>query len=191
MKRAIIVHCWGGYPEYCWYPHAKAELEKAGFKVEVPAMPDTDNPDLSKWLPRLSEVVGTPDKDLYLIGHSAGVPTILRYLEQLAPGEKIGGAVFVAGFTDPIDPVKFPPLKTFFNGELDYAAIKSHCDKFVDIASDNDPYVPLRYSDILRDKLGAEIIVKHAMKHFSGAVDGEESCTELPDVVEAVLRLSR
>ena len=27
MKRAIIVHCWDGYPEYCWYPYVKKELE--------------------------------------------------------------------------------------------------------------------------------------------------------------------
>ena len=58
MKRAIIVHCWSGYPEYCWYQSVKGELEKAGFKVEVPAMPDTDAPNLGKWLPKLKEVVG-------------------------------------------------------------------------------------------------------------------------------------
>lgn len=191
MKRAIIVHCWGGNPEYCWYPWVKSELEKAGFKVEVPAMPDTDNPDLSKWLPKLKEVVGTPDKDLYLIGHSAGAPTIMRYLEQLALGEKVGGVVFVAGFTDSIDPVQFPPLKTFFNGELDYEKIKSHCDNFVAIASDDDPYVPLKYADILKQKFGVEVIIKHNMKHFSGPVDGEDSCTALPDVVAAILKLAK
>lgn len=187
MKRAIIVHCWGGYPEYCWYQSVKAGLEKNGFEVQVPAMPDTDNPDLAKWLPKLKEVVGTPDKDLYLVGHSAGAPTILRYLEQLSPGERVGGVVLVAGFTDPIDLEKFPPLKTFFNGELNWEAIKSKSDKFVAIASDNDPYVPMRYSEILKEKLGAEVIVKHGFNHFSGPADGEESCTELPDVVNAII----
>lgn len=63
MKRAIIVHCWGGYPEYCWYPNAKAELEKAGFNVQVPAMPNTDNPKLSEWLPKLQEVVGNLERE--------------------------------------------------------------------------------------------------------------------------------
>lgn len=186
MKRAIIVHCWGGYPEYCWYQSVKKELEKAGFGVQVPAMPDTDNPDLAKWLPKLKEVVGKPDKDLYLIGHSAGAPTILRYLEQLAPGERVGGVVLVAGFTDPIDPVKFPPLKTFFNGELNWEAIKFKSDNFVAIASDDDPYVPMRYSEILKNKLGAKVIIKHGMRHFSGGDEQNEPCTELPDVVEVI-----
>lgn len=44
MKRAIIIHCWEGYPEYCWYPYAKNKLEEKGFQVEVPAFPDTENP---------------------------------------------------------------------------------------------------------------------------------------------------
>lgn len=26
MKRAIIVHCWDGYPEYCWYQSVKKDL---------------------------------------------------------------------------------------------------------------------------------------------------------------------
>ena len=28
MKRVIIIHCWEGYPKYCWYPYVKKELEE-------------------------------------------------------------------------------------------------------------------------------------------------------------------
>ncbi|OHA63893.1 MAG: hypothetical protein A2940_00990 [Candidatus Wildermuthbacteria bacterium RIFCSPLOWO2_01_FULL_48_29] len=70
MKRAIIVHCWGGNPEYCWYPQTKKELEEQGFEVMVPAMPDTEHPKQSAWVPVLREVVGTPTEETYLIGHS-------------------------------------------------------------------------------------------------------------------------
>lgn len=55
MKRAVIVHCWGGYPEYCWYPNVKTKLQEAGFEVQVPAMPDTDKPKLNEWLPTLQK----------------------------------------------------------------------------------------------------------------------------------------
>jgi predicted alpha/beta hydrolase family esterase len=61
---------------------------------------------------------------------------------------------------------------------------------FVAIHSDDDPYVPLRFGDILKRELGAELIVKHAMGHFSGPIDKEESCTALPDVAAAVRRLA-
>ena len=50
MKRAIIVHCGEGVPEYCWYPATKKELEALGFEVEVPAMPETELPKQEKWV---------------------------------------------------------------------------------------------------------------------------------------------
>ena len=68
---------------------------------------------------------------------------------------------------------------------------KQKANKFVAIHSDDDPYVPLKHGDIFKEKLGAELIVKHGMKHFSGPVDKEDSCTELPDVVESVLKISK
>ena len=63
MKRAIIVHCWGGTPNYCWYLYAKHELERAGFEVEVPAMPNTDNPKLAEWLPKFIETAGSSERE--------------------------------------------------------------------------------------------------------------------------------
>ena len=111
MNRVVIVHCWEGYPDYCWYPQTKKELENKGFKVEVPEMPETELPKLAKWLPKLQEVAGKPDRDLYLIGHSSGVITIIRYLESLSADQKIGGAVFVAGFTNDLG---YEELKNFF-----------------------------------------------------------------------------
>lgn len=69
--------------------------------------------------------------------------------------------------------------------------IKNHCDKFVAIHSDNDPYVSLKYGDIFKQKIEAEVIIKHNMGHFSGPIDDEESCLSLPDVTEVVLKMSR
>lgn len=188
MKRVVIVHCWDGYPEYCWYPQTKKELEANDFQVEVPLMPETEMPKLSLWLPKLKEVIGKPDEELFLIGHSAGCITILRYLESLGENEKIGGVVLVAGFTDDLG---FEELKNFFETPIDFEKIKRHCDTFVLIHSDNDPYVDLKYGDILKEKLGAKLIVKHNMKHFSGPIDKEDSCVSLPDVTEAVLDMSK
>lgn len=185
MKKAVIVHCWDGYPNYCWYPQTKKELEAKGFEVFVPEMPETATPKLSLWLPKLREVISAPDKDLYLIGHSAGVITILRYLESLEQNQKVGGVVLVAGFTDDLG---YPELRNFFEKPIDFEKIKSSAKYFVAIHSDNDPYVALKFSDIFKEKLGAEVIIKQNMRHFSGAVDNEESCTSLPDVAEAILK---
>jgi len=187
QKRVIIVHCWEGYPEYCWYPYVKKELEARGFEVQIPAFPETDTPKLATWLPVLRETVGTPDENTYLIGHSIGCATILRYLESLTPGQKIGGVVLVAGFTDDLG---FEELKNFFTTSIPLEEIREKTKHFVTIHSDNDPFVPLTYGDIFKEKLGAELIIKHNFKHFSGPVDEEDSCTELSDVVDSILKIS-
>ena len=188
MKRVVIVHCWGGYPEYCWYPWVKKELESKGFDVQVPELPETDAPNLAKWLPVLKEVVGTPNEDTFLVGHSIGCATILCYLESLKEGEKVSGVVLVAGYTDDLG---FEELKNFFTTPVPLEQIKPKANKFVAIHSDDDPYVPLKHGDIFKEKLDAELIVKHRMKHFSGPVDKEDSCVELPDVVEGVVEMAK
>lgn len=187
MKRAIIVHCWEGYPEYCWYPWVKKELEKAGFKVIVPAFPDTEKPRQEAWVPYLTNVIGEPDEDLYLVGHSVGCVTIMRYLEALTGARKIGGVVFVAGFTTDLG---YEELKNFFTAPIDFDKIRQRCPKFVAIHSDNDKYVDLKYADIFKEQLGAEVIVKRDAGHFSGSIENEGSCIELPEVVTSVKKLS-
>ncbi|NIM46604.1 MAG: hypothetical protein GTN40_00380 [Candidatus Aenigmarchaeota archaeon] len=181
MKKVIIIHCWEGYPDYCWYQWAKKELEKKGYEVLVPKMPETDLPKFKKWLSKLKGMVGKPSKDVYLIGHSLGCITILRYLESLGANERIGGAVLVAGFTDSLG---YKEIRSFFKSPIDFKKIRLHCSKFIAIHSDNDPYVSLKYGDIFKEKLGAKLIVKHNKGHFSGEIENEESCTKLPEVVE-------
>jgi len=191
MKRAIIVHCWEGYPEYCWYPYVKKELEARGFQVAVPAFPDSENPKLDKWLPMLKEIVGKPDEELYLIGHSLGCATIMRYLEDLADNEKVGGVVFVAGYSHIQDSkLNFKEIKNFFMIPLNLEKIKNKSKNgFVAIHSDDDPYVSLKYAGIFRERLGAKIIIKQDMGHFSGAIEGEKACLELPEVVQSIEKL--
>lgn len=182
MKRAVIVHCWGGQPDYAWYPWAKTELEKLGYQVTVPAMPDPDPPKLATWLPHLQEVVGESDDELVLIGHSIGCVTIMRYLESLPEGQQINKAILAAGFTDQLG---FQELENFFETRLDYAKIKLKTKNgFVAIQSDDDPFVSEQYGERLKDELGAKLIVKHGAKHMSGPVDDEETCLELPEVVQ-------
>ena len=182
-KRAIIIHCWGGYPRYCWYQKTKKELERLGFKVAVPRMPQTGAPNLSRWLPKLKRVVGLPDEQLVLIGHSIGCATIFRYLESLRGSARVCGIVLVAGFTNDLG---FKELKSFFTKPFAFKRIRSRAKYFTAIYSDNDPFVPVWHAGVLRKKLGARVIKKHAMGHFSGAGDGEKACVSLPDVARVI-----
>ena len=183
MKRAIIVHCWGGSSEYAWYKWVGAELEKKGYQVTIPDMPDPDPPKLATWLPHLQKIIGTPDDELVLIGHSIGTVTIMRYLESLEGGQ-IGKAILVAGFTDQLG---FRELENFFETPLDFSKIKPKAAHgFVAIQSDDDPYVSEQYGTRLQEELGARLVIKHGAKHMSGPVDREDTCAELPEVISAV-----
>jgi predicted alpha/beta hydrolase family esterase len=184
VKRAFLIHGWEGHPEEGWRPWLKGELEKRGFTVIAPAMPDTGNPKLDAWLEHLKRVVGEPDKDCYLVGHSLGCITILRYLESLSEGQEIGGAVLVAGFTTNLG---YDEIASFFETPIDWGKINAHCKKFVAIHSDNDPYVSIHYGrEIFKQKINAEVIIEHNMKHFSG----DDGINELPSVLESVLKMS-
>lgn len=184
MQKVIIVHCWDGYPDYCWYPQTKKELEEKGYEVIVPEMPEADSPKLALWLPTLQALALDPNEDLHFIGHSAGCITILRYLEQLDVTQRIGKVILVAGFTDDLG---FKELTNFFTTPVLFKKIKQKAEHFVAIHSDNDPFVDLKYGDIFKEKLGADLIIKHGMGHFSGDRDKEESCTSLPEVTEVLV----
>ncbi len=183
MRRVILVHRWNGTPEADWYPWFKRELEGEGIRVEVPAMVPADAPNRERWVAQLSEFVGVPDEETYLVGHSVGCITILRYLEGLPEGQRVGGVVLIAGFTDNLG---YEELTNYFTTPINWSKIQSHVERFIAIHSDNDQYVPLRHGDVFRDQLGAALTVLHDRKHF----EAEDGTTTFPEARDAVLKLA-
>ena len=185
ITRAVIVHGLSGEPQYAWYPWVASQLEAKGITVDVPEMPNPDEPQLGEWLAHLQEVIGTPDEHLALIGHSLGCVTVLRYLESLPDDAKVGKVILVAGFTDQIG---FREFDNFFKKPLNFEKIKKKSIKgFIAIQSSDDPFVAEQYGTRLKEDLGAELIVKHEVGHMSGPLDDKESCTELPEVVDEII----
>lgn len=182
-KRVFFIHGWEGSSEEGWRPWLREQLEAKRFTVINLSMPDTNHPKMNEWVATLSDAVGEPDKDCFFVGHSLGCITILRYLESLAEGKKIGGALLVAAFTDDLG---YKELKNFFTKEISWGKIKKHCDNFTVLLSDNDQYVPVSYGDIFKEKLNAKIIISPNMKHFSAA----DGITQLPAALDAVLQLA-
>lgn len=177
--RIIIIHGWEGSPQRNWFPWLKAELKKAGYEVLAPLMPDADHPKFLKWLEFLKKTAGKVDENTYFVGHSLGVITILRFLESLKEGKITGGVVSVAGFSELLG---YEELASFFTTPLDYEKVKRSAKRFVAIASDNDPYVPQKFGEILRDKLGAELIIIKGGRHLNT----DAGCFELPAALEKI-----
>ncbi len=192
MKRVIIVQQWGGSPESDWYPWLKSELEKRGFEVLVPAMPNPDEPEIESWVKILEEVVGVLDGNTILVGHSVGCQTILRYIVRTLWDDhtKIGGIVFVAPWLElsPVvteDPEQMQIARPWLYNLPDADVIRSRGEKMVAFFSDNDPYVPLENAELLKE-YGFKSEVFENRFHF----DEESGVTKVPEVLQKILEIS-
>lgn len=194
MKRAVVIHGWGHSPESGWLPWMKAELESAGWQVDVPAMPDSEMPTIEAWVSCLSKVVGVPSADLYLVGHSIGCQTVLRYLAQLEAGQEVGGAVLVAPWLklDPIDQDYSEDeeaiAKQWIETPLDLRGAGSHLVRgAVAIFSDNDHWVNLKYNEPhFRSELGAKTLTLSGRGHF----ESKDGSTTLPEALGELARMA-
>jgi uncharacterized protein len=187
MKRAIIAHQGGGSPTSDWCPWLKKKLEGAGWTVIVPAFPDTDHPNIAAWTQALDGVIGLPDQNTILIGHSVGCQTILRYSSRLPPTMRCGGAFLVTPWVHLL-PAAMPDEETtaaakpWLETPLEWTSAKNIFPKIVACFSDDDPYVGPADSQLFKDMLGATIVELGKMGH----VTGEEGHTEVPKLFELI-----
>lgn len=188
-KRVFIVHGWGGSPNEGWFPWLSKKLKEKGFIVEMPEMPDTDNPKIETWTGHLQKIVGNCDENTFFVGHSIGCQAIMRYLEKLPENEKAGGAVFAAGWLtlSNIDSEEERMISSpWLNTPIDFEKVKKHAGKFICIFSDDDLYVPMENMDLFSKKLGADVIVEKNKGHFSG----DDGIMELSIALKMVLKLA-
>ncbi|MBI4144906.1 serine hydrolase family protein [Candidatus Woesearchaeota archaeon] len=184
MKRVFIVHGWEFSPEQHWYQWLKKELEKKGFKVIVPSMPNTAAPKIESWVKTLSNTVGTPDKDTVLVGHSIGCQAILRYLQKNGP---VCGCVLVAPWFT-LTPAALPDddyqaiAKPWLETPITFTKVKT-----IAIFSDDDPYVPQENITLMEQRAGAKIVLDKEKGHFTS----DEGATTLPSALKAVLELAK
>jgi len=177
MKRAIIIHGWEGTPHNEWMPWLGSALEKAGYSVEIPQMPNTKSPKLHEWMETL--LMLGPDEDTVLIGHSLANALIMKYLEK--PNAKAKKAIMVAAWDWLMEDVR-EFHETFFETGFDYAAIKKKQVPVVIVNSTNDPWIDFEKAKKLADKISAQLITVENAGHFMER-DGYK---EFPLLVEIV-----
>ena len=174
MKNAIILHAMGNSPNDHWYPWLRSELEKKGYEVWVPELPDTDNPSIKVWVPYILKN-GKFTENTIIIGHSAGAAVILSLLEELKV--IVAQAILVAGF--PFYPGGDPIVKSSY----DWEKIKANTKEMIFINSDNDPYghddtEGRMMLDLLNMPGSAQIIMK-GLGHM-GSNDFNQPLTKFP-----------
>ncbi len=183
QKRLFIIHGWEATSKNDWFPWLTHKAGKNGFEVHNLDMPDTEHPILEKWLGHLKNSVGVPDEHTYLVGHSLGTLTSLRYAESLPEETRIGGIILVAGFTESIG---YPEINSFLEPPLDFEKVKRSVGRIVAIHSTDDPVVTAHHADILRDRLGAELLIISNAGHFNG----DDGFYQFPLVLQKLIDIS-
>lgn len=181
QQRVILIHGWGGNPDEAWMPDFKRRLTASGFEVIAVQMPDTDAPQIGSWVGRISELVGSPDGNTHLVGHSVGCQAIMRYLAALPEYSRVGHVVFVAPWFNLMnleegeDAVAKPWIET----PIDLDAVRRNSADITAIFSDDDPVVPIENAEFFRERLDAHVIVEHAKGHLSQ----DSGVSELPSAL--------
>ena len=157
MKRVFVIHGWKGSPENHWFPWLQEQLTSNGLQTHLVHLPSPATPKVREWIAAIREAVGTPNKETYFVGHSLGCIAIIRYLESLPEEARVGGCVFVAGFSKG---VSIPELREFKEGTINVDKVRAHTNKLVTIFSTNDDVVTMEEGVYFQTLLKAKIIIE-------------------------------
>lgn len=187
MKNALILHGAGNNSQGNWFPWLKSELEKRGYKVWSPDLPNSDIPNLNDWLNTIFSYKDFEfNNETLLVGHSSGATLILRILEKLPENIKIKKAILVAA---PVElgtiPEYFPYKKDLIKGGFNWQKIRNSCEEFYFIHSENDKYqCGVSQGKILENNLGGNLIIRPNEGHFNLEVGPQYK--EFPFLLEII-----
>lgn len=188
MNKIYIVHCWDGTKDDGWYPWLDSELSKNN-EVFRFNMPDTETPEIEKWVSFLDKQVDSLDENTFFIGHSIGCQTIMRYLETKEI-TKIGGILFVAPWLELTkyavsDEESYNTAKPWLTRKIDFERIKKFTNNINCIFSDNDYFVPLTEKEKFEKLLNANTEVVNNKGHISA----EDGVYELDDILKMCIKM--
>ena len=188
MNKIYIVHCWDGTKDDGWYSWLDSELSKNN-EVFRFNMPDTETPEIEKWVSFLNKQVDSLDENTFFIGHSIGCQTIMRYLETKEI-TKIGGILFVAPWLELTeyavsDEESYNTAKPWLTRKIDFERIKKFTNNINCIFSDNDYFVPLTEEEKFEKLLNANTKVVNNKGHISA----EDGVYELDDILKMCIKM--
>lgn len=188
MKKAYIVHGWGGSPDEAMLKWIRESMQSRGFDAVGIPMPHPDTPTIEDWVDTLSMECKDIDENTYFIGHSVGCQTILRFMETLPEQTKAKQVILIAPWVlltvENLDETEEEEIaRPWMETPIDYEKIKTHVSDITAIFSDNDPFVPLEWNKkLLEEKLNAKTIVLHNKGHFTES----DNVISLPEALEEI-----
>ena len=184
MKNVLILHGTANTSEGNWFPWLKQELEKRGYTVWAPNLPNADEPDEKRYLDYIfanKQWKFTPDT--IIVGHSSGGVAALKVLQQLPDGVIIDRCITVGAFTNTHG---WDDIAGLFTAPFNFPEIKKHARKFIVYHSDDDPYVPLSDAKELESNLSAELVFIAGQGHFN--LEKGDQYRMFPELLEKIVR---
>lgn len=183
MNKIYIVHCWDGSKDDGWYPWLDEKLSNENNKVFRFNMPNTANPKIDEWVSFLDQQIDNLDENTFLVGHSIGCQTILRYLES-KDVTKIGGILLVAPWLDLLDYAiedeeSYDTAMPWLTEKIDFEKVKKFTNNIHCIFSDNDYFVSIDQKEKFERLLDAKTLVVSGKGHISG----EDGVNELDEIL--------
>ena len=182
MKKVFLIHGFEGMPNGGWRPWLMAELAKLDIYTSALSMPNAHRPKLSEWMNEIERnIQNAPNGKTYLVGHSLGVPAILKYIEQ-PHVKKIDGIILVAG---PSLPTKKKYVSGFLEKPFDFKTIKRKVKNIVIIHGTNDSFVHVDQAHFLVTNLNAKLLlVKNG-----GHLNTHAGFSKLPQCLKALITM--
>jgi hypothetical protein len=183
QKKAVILHGTANDHTGNWFPWLKTELEKIGYEVWVPDLPDSEHPDAERYNDFLL-ASGWDFNNNLIVGHSSGAVEILALLSVLPKDAKINTAILIGSFAHPFDDDPNARRSGLFAKPFDYEYLKTKAKQFIFIHSDNDPYCPLEQAQYLHKKLAGEFVMIPGQKHFN--LEASPDYKEFPKLLDLI-----
>ena len=181
--KVLIIHGFEGKPNGGWRPWLMGELEKQDIYCGSLVMKSPFTPKSTEWVKEIDfNVKKFPKDKIILIGHSLGVPAILKYLQN-TKSKNILGSLLVSGpYKDDRKGKVKEVLKTFFPVKWDFKKIKNSCKKFTIVHGSNDPAVHFSHAEFFAQELNGKLVcVKNG-----GHLNGSAGFYTLPEALTAV-----
>lgn len=150
----ILLHGFTGSPDKNFFPWLKDQLKKAGHTVEVPKMPNTNNPDVYEQVKYVLAKCKF-DKNTILVGHSLGSVVAMKILERLK--NPIYKTVLAAGFAELKFKDRERPFEKGFDWKFDFHTIHRNAGSVVLLRDKNDSAVRNEQIEHLQKWIGGSL----------------------------------
>ena len=164
-----------------WRLWAKKDIEKKGFTVDAPLMPEPWDADYYLWKKEFEKLV--VNRDSVLIGHSCGCSFLVRWLGETK--KRCGKLILVAPWKIPYgNGQDLEKKKRFYEYKVD-EGIRNRVKEIIIFTSDNEAGEGKESAEIFHRALGGEVISLSGRGHYTLK---DMKTDEFPELIDAVLR---